>query len=132
MPKILEKPAVKSKATREQLTELYQGDVHRVESSVERLMMLFGDKYSLMILNILMQEGAMRFVALESEVTGISPRTLSQRLKHLERYGLVKRIQYPSIPPRVDYELTEKSKALAPALEDMKNWADIWFPHCPA
>jgi DNA-binding HxlR family transcriptional regulator len=119
------------KPSREQLTDLYQGEAHRIEAPLERLMMLFGDKYSLMIIDILSQNESLRFVALEAQVTGISPRTLSQRLKHLERYGLLKRIQYPSIPPRVDYELTEKAKALAPVIEDMKSWADIWFPHCP-
>ena len=119
------------KPSREQLTDLYQGEAHRIEAPLERLMMLFGDKYSLMIIDILSQNESLRFVALEAQVTGISPRTLSQRLKHLERYGLLKRIQHPTIPPRVDYELTEKARALAPVIEDMKNWADIWFPHCP-
>ena len=115
-----------------QLERALELGVQQTESPLERVMMLFGDKYSLMILDALHQNGAMRFVALEADIKGISPRTLSQRLKHLERHGLVRRTQFASIPPRVDYELTEKSKAVGPLLEDMKTWADIWFPHCPA
>jgi DNA-binding HxlR family transcriptional regulator len=107
-------------------------EIYQLQSAMERLMVLYGDKYSLQILDLLVTEGNLRFVALESKIPGISPRTLSQRLKHLERYGLIKRHQYPSIPPKVEYEPTEKALALRPIIESMRNWADTWFPYCPA
>lgn len=107
-------------------------EIYQLKEPIERLMLLYGDKYSLQILDLLIAEGPLRFVALEKRITGISPRTLSQRLKHLERHGMLKRHQYPSIPPKVEYEPTEKAVALRPMIDGMKNWADTWFPYCPA
>jgi DNA-binding HxlR family transcriptional regulator len=94
-------------------------------------MALVGDKYSFQIIQILSQFERQRFVELEAQVTGISPRTLSARLKHLERYGLIDRHQFPTIPPRVEYELTEKGKAMKPILGAIESWANTWFPYHP-
>lgn len=129
---VAEQAALIEKARLAALNDSQDPDVYQIEPPIERIMMLFGDKYSLQILDLLLEHGQLRFVALESQVTGISPRTLSQRLKHLERYGLIKRHQYPSIPPRVEYEVTEKTLALLPIIDSFRNWADTWFPYCPA
>lgn len=115
----------------EKLNRLINVEIHQVESPVERAMALVGDKYSFQIIQILTQFGRQRFVELESQVTGISPRTLSARLKHLERYGLIDRHQFPTIPPRVEYELTAKGKAMKPILESLEAWANNWFPYLP-
>ena len=115
----------------ENLNRLINDEIHQLESPVERAMALVGDKYSFQIIQILDQYGRQRFVELESQVTGISPRTLSARLKHLERYGMITRHQYPTIPPRVEYELTEKGQAMRPILTAMESWANVWFPYLP-
>lgn len=119
----------------EQLTEnlnrLINDEIHQLESPVERAMALVGDKYSFQIIQLLNQFGRQRFVELEAQVSGISPRTLSARLKHLERYGLIDRHQFPTIPPRVEYELTDKGKAMKPILDSLESWANTWFPYHP-
>lgn len=116
----------------ENLNRLINDDIHQLESPVERAMALVGDKYSFQIIQILSQFGRQRFVELEAQVTGISPRTLSARLKHLERYGLISRHQFPTIPPRVEYALTEKGETMKPILEAIEVWANRWFPYVPA
>ena len=59
-------------------------------------------------------EGSSRFCELERSLEGISPRTLSLRLRALEEEGIVERHTYPEVPPRVEYALTEKGEALFP------------------
>ena len=115
----------------EQLNRLINDEIHQLENPIERAMALVGDKYSFQIIQILNQFGRQRFVELEAQVNGISPRTLSARLKHLERYGLITRHQFPTIPPRVEYELTERGLAMEPVLKSLEQWANEAFPHCP-
>lgn len=100
-----------------------------IESPIARAMELLGDKYSFQILSILYQMDRQRFVELEQQVEGISPRTLSARLKHLERCGLISRHQFATIPPRVEYELTERGRDLSTTLNSVETWAERWFPH---
>lgn len=114
-----------------ELNRLINDEIHQIENPVDRAMALVGDKYSFQIIQILTQYGRQRFVELEAQVSGISPRTLSARLKHLERYGLITRHQFPTIPPRVEYALTEKGEAMKPILQSLEGWANQWFPHYP-
>jgi len=116
----------------EDLNRLMNDDIHQMESPIERAMALVGDKYSFQIIHILNQFGRQRFVELEAQVTGISPRTLSARLKHLERYGLISRHQFPTIPPKVEYMLTEKGEAMQPILEALVSWANSAYPYMPS
>lgn len=116
----------------EDLNRLINDDIHQMESPIERAMALVGDKYSFQIIHILNQFGRQRFVELEAQVTGISPRTLSARLKHLERYGLISRHQFPTIPPKVEYQLTEKGEAMQPILAALETWANTAYPYTPA
>ena len=67
-------------------------------------------------------EGRTRFCELERSLEGISPRTLSLRLRALEEEGIVARNTYPEVPPRVEYALTEKGEALVPLIEDMRRY----------
>lgn len=115
----------------ENLKRLIDPAVYGVESPIARAMELVGDKYSLQIIYILYQMNRQRFVELEHQIDGISPRTLSARLKHLEKYGLISRHQYPTIPPKVEYDLTEKGRDLANALNALEMWVDKWFPYVP-
>src|SRR5207245_6838897 len=72
-------------------------------------------------------EGRSRFCELERSLAGISPRTLSLRLRALEEEGIVERRTYPEVPPRVEYALTEKGRALEPVIEDMRRYGREWL-----
>ena len=105
--------------------------ITQIESPIERGLELLGDRYSLLIIAALIQFEKLRFVELEQQITGISPRTLSARLKHLERYGLLQRQQFPTIPPKVEYSLTETGRSLQPVLSALQVWSNRWFPYSP-
>ncbi|MBT9260064.1 MAG: helix-turn-helix transcriptional regulator [Clostridiales bacterium] len=91
---------------------------------IARTAVLIGDVYVLLILRDL-RDGPRRFTSLERSI-GVNPRTLSNRLHRMEAEGLLLRRQYPEIPPRVEYELTEKGKALIPILDLMREWGETW------
>lgn len=71
--------------------------------------------------------GTSRFCELERSLAGISPRTLSLRLRALEDEGIVERQTYPEVPPRVEYALTEKGRALLPLIDDMRTYGERWL-----
>jgi len=79
-----------------------------------------------------LSEGPRRFTELEHSCTGISPRTLSERLRWLEDVGLVERHSYPESPPRVEYELTPKGEALLPIIDAMRSFGRDWLHVEPA
>ena len=72
-------------------------------------------------------EGRSRFCELERSLHGISPRTLSLRLRALEEEGIVERQTFPEVPPRVEYALTDKGRALVPLIEDMRAYGLKWL-----
>src|SRR5437660_4846943 len=89
-------------------------------------------KWTLLVIRDL-AEGRSRFCELERSLHGISPRTLSLRLRALEEEGIVERQTYPEVPPRVEYALTEKGRALVPLIEDMRAYGLQWlFDECAA
>src|ERR671910_434025 len=76
--------------------------------------------------------GMKRFRELEQSCAGISSRTLAERLRALERAGIVRRFSYPESPPRVEYELTEKGRDLLPVIEAMTAYGRWWLvPDAP-
>ena len=77
-------------------------------------------KWTLLVIRDL-AEGRSRFCELERSLQGISPRTLSLRLRALEEEGVVERQTFPEVPPRVEYALTDKGRALVPLIEDMRD-----------
>jgi DNA-binding HxlR family transcriptional regulator len=83
-------------------------------------------KWTLLIIRDL-AEGRSRFCELERSLRGISPRTLSLRLRALEEEGIVARQTYAEVPPRVEYALTEKGRALVPIIEDMRRYGRQWL-----
>jgi DNA-binding HxlR family transcriptional regulator len=83
-------------------------------------------KWTLLIIRDL-ADGRSRFCELERSLAGISPRTLSLRLRALEEEGIVERRTYPEVPPRVEYALTEKGRALVPIIEDMRTYGRRWL-----
>ena len=86
-------------------------------------------KWTILVIRDL-AEGRSRFCELERSLTGISPRTLSLRLRALEEEGIVERRTYPEVPPRVEYELTEKGRGLLPLIDDMRRFGREWLGAC--
>jgi DNA-binding HxlR family transcriptional regulator len=82
---------------------------------------IIGAKWTALLVHDL-SEGPRRFSELEHSCVGISPRTLSERLRALEDEGLVERRSYAESPPRVEYELTEKGAALLPIINEMRRF----------
>ena len=83
-------------------------------------------KWTLLIVRDL-SEGRSRFCELERSLGGISPRTLSLRLRSLEEEGIVHRATFPEVPPRVEYVLTEKGMALVPIIDSMRTYGAEWL-----
>ena len=87
---------------------------------------IISGKWTLLVIRDL-ADGSRRFCELERSLEGISPRTLSLRLRALEEHGIVERHTYPEVPPRVEYALTEKGRALVPLIEDMRSYGRRWL-----
>lgn len=87
---------------------------------------IISGKWTLLVIRDL-ADGSQRFCELERSLDGISPRTLSLRLRALEDQGIVERRTYPEVPPRVEYALTEKGRALVPLIEDMRSYGRRWL-----
>jgi len=81
-----------------------------------------GDKWSVLII-VLLGDGPRRFNEIKRLVGGISQRMLTLTLRGLERDGLLTRTIFPTIPPRVDYELTKMGRSLRAAVEPLGSWA---------
>ena len=93
---------------------------------MESLLKLLMGPWTPYILWILRNNGPMRFGALKREVTGISAKVLTERLRLLETHGLVDREHTPSIPPQVTYSLAARGGELTPALELLDSIARRW------
>ncbi len=103
------------------------GPVHDAEScSVAACAEILGTKWTALIVHEL-SEGPRRFSQIEHSCAGISPRTLSERLRALEDEGLVDRRSYAESPPRVEYELTEKGAALLPIIDEMRRFGHSYL-----
>jgi DNA-binding HxlR family transcriptional regulator len=86
---------------------------------------IIGAKWTALLVHDL-SEGPRRFSQLEHSCAGISPRTLSERLRALEAEGIVARHSYPESPPRVEYELTDKGQGLLPIIDAMREFGRDW------
>ncbi len=90
---------------------------------------LINGKYKMTILYTLMEFEIVRFNEMKKYIGEISYKTLSATLKELESDGLVHRKEYPQIPPKVEYSLTERGKSLIPILDAMCEWGEINRSH---
>src|SRR5215467_3831147 len=101
-----------------------RGHIHDTPhcKAVSGVLARIGDKWSVLIVTRLGQR-SMRFNELKKEITGISQRMLTLTLRGLERDGLVTRTVYPTIPPRVDYELTALGRSLLEPVNGLGLWA---------
>lgn len=87
---------------------------------------ILAGKWTILLLRDL-ADGRCRFCELERSLEGISPRTLSLRLRALEEHGVIERKTFPEVPPRVEYSLTEKGEALVPIIEGMRSYGRDWL-----
>jgi DNA-binding HxlR family transcriptional regulator len=94
------------------------GDCRAVASVLARV----GDKWSVLLI-MMLGDGPKRFNELKRMVGGISQRMLTLTLRGLERDGLITRTVFPTIPPRVDYELTDLGRGLAKPVQALGQWA---------
>ena len=83
-------------------------------------------KWTILVIRDL-ADGRSRFCELERSLAGISPRTLSLRLRALEEAGIVERHTFAEVPPRVEYALTDKGRDLLPIIEDMRAYGQRWL-----
>lgn len=100
---------------------------HPDSCPIARTAGLVGDTWTLLILRDLGRRRC-RFNELFGSLEGVSSRTLSQRLRMLEAAGVVERECYAEVPPRVEYALTGKGKALLPLVEEMRSFGEEWLP----
>lgn len=83
-----------------------------------------GGKWKMLILYLLAENQPVRFNDMKRRIGAITFKTLSSQLKELEADGIVRRKEYPQIPPKVEYSLTQKAKTLLPVLEQLCEWGE--------
>jgi DNA-binding HxlR family transcriptional regulator len=106
------------------MNQIHESGTCAVAASAE----IIGAKWTALLVHDL-SEGPRRFSQLERSCSGISPRTLAERLRALEQEGMVERHSYPESPPRVEYELKPKGEALLPIIDAMRAFGHAWL-HC--
>jgi DNA-binding HxlR family transcriptional regulator len=89
---------------------------------VARTLDIIGERWTILILRDLLLDGPRKFQDFERSLAGISPNTLSARLKRLEEHGIVERRFYEQHPPRAEYALTDKGRQLGPVLKALLDW----------
>jgi len=99
------------------------GDGHEQCRAISDVLARVGDKWTVMVVGLL-SDGPMRFNELRRTIGGISQRMLTLTLRGLERDGLVTRTVFPTIPPRVDYALTDRGQTLIEPLKALFIWAN--------
>jgi DNA-binding HxlR family transcriptional regulator len=96
-----------------------------IECSVEKTLAVIGGKWAFLVLRELFC-GTKRFGELQRRVTGISPKALTDTLRHLEDQGVLERHAFATVPVTVEYSLTPKGEDLHQILKEMKLWAAKW------
>lgn len=99
--------------------------LENIECSISKALDVLGGKWTFLIIRDLI-DGTKRFGELRKSLEGVSPKTLSVRLKELEEQGIINRTAYATIPPTVEYSLTEKGNSLKPIIKAMKLWGATW------
>ena len=87
-------------------------------------MSMLEGRWKFAILYVLSARGTMRFKELERSIPGISTRMLAKELKHLEQHGIVNRVPYATVPPKVEYSLTTIGESTSPVIEAISRWGE--------
>ncbi|GAB2602175.1 helix-turn-helix domain-containing protein [Streptomyces capparidis] len=98
-------------------------DVYAAQCPCRALLDLLANKWSALAIGAL-EDGPVRFGALQRRLEGVSPKVLTRTLRRLEDAGLVERTVYPAVPPHVEYELTALGRGAARPLADLRTWAE--------
>ncbi|MFJ5277719.1 winged helix-turn-helix transcriptional regulator [Streptomyces parvulus] len=116
-------------STKQQLAGLPEdADLRRADSLAREIFSDVANKWALLIIEAL-GERTLRFSELRDEVDGVSHKMLTQNLRMLERNGLVERTVYPTVPPRVEYTLTEPGRTLRTTVDAMCDWTHRYLGH---
>jgi DNA-binding HxlR family transcriptional regulator len=99
-------------------------DTYGLDCPVARTIDIIGERWSVLILRDLFLHGAGKFQDFENSLSGISPNTLSARLKRLEEGGIIERRFYEEHPPRAEYVLTAKGRELGPMMKALRAWGE--------
>ncbi|MFC9652219.1 MULTISPECIES: winged helix-turn-helix transcriptional regulator [unclassified Streptomyces] len=105
-----------------------EADLTRADSLAREIFSDVANKWALLIIEAL-GEGTLRFGEVRNGVEGISHKMLTQNLRMLERNGLVDRTVHPTVPPRVEYTLTEPGRALRETVGGMCDWTHRYLGH---
>jgi DNA-binding HxlR family transcriptional regulator len=97
---------------------------------IHHVLSYIGNKWAILILRELFQ-GNRRTNEFLAALPGISTKTLTARLRELERYGLVNRTVFPEVPPRVEYSLTAKGREIQPIMVALSQVGQHWLVHRP-
>jgi DNA-binding HxlR family transcriptional regulator len=101
--------------------------IQAVDCPMSMLMRLLSGPWTIYILWILGQHGPIRFGSLKRQITGVSSKVLTERLRMLEEAGLIYREYEPTIPPQVTYGITERMRDLTPVLDQLAAIARDWY-----
>ncbi|MFJ2745705.1 winged helix-turn-helix transcriptional regulator [Streptomyces sp. NPDC087440] len=105
-----------------------EADLRRADSLAREIFSDVANKWALLIIEAI-GESTLRFTELRNEVEGISHKMLTQNLRMMERNGLVERKVFPTVPPRVEYTLTEPGRALRATVDAMCAWTHTYLGH---
>ncbi|GAE33089.1 winged helix-turn-helix transcriptional regulator [Halalkalibacter akibai] len=97
----------------------------QIECSIEKALSVIGGKWSFLVLRELFC-GTKRFGELQKAISKVSPKALTDTLRHLEENEVLTRTVYPTVPVTVEYCLTEKGQALHKIIKEMKHWGSAW------
>ncbi len=101
----------------------YKGKVKSIQDTpFGYTVAVIGGKWKMVILYLLAENQPVRFNDLKRQIGAITYKTLSSQLKELEADGLVRRKEYPQVPPKVEYSLTDKGETLLPVMESLCEW----------
>lgn len=92
---------------------------------------LFGGKWKSRVICVLSAKAPLRYSALRSEMVNITDAVLAATLKELSAKGIVQRVSYDEIPPRVEYSLTEKGQSVVPILQSICQWSGVYYKEAP-
>ncbi|GAB2973286.1 helix-turn-helix domain-containing protein [Streptomyces pseudoechinosporeus] len=106
-------------------------DLMRADSLAREIFSDVANKWAFLIIEFL-GDRTLRFSELRNEVEGISHKMLTQNLRMLERNGLVERCAHPTVPPRVEYTLTEAGRGLRATIDGMCDWTHRYLAHIEA